>query len=97
MFAVLLAPTALYAAGGSPTATYYPVRGAHQHGTVVGGPYTCANNYGYSESDFVAGSHLGNDIMADKGTPVVATTTGVVQGNGDTGTNCDGANKVTIR
>ncbi|MBI3899979.1 MAG: hypothetical protein HY308_17045 [Gammaproteobacteria bacterium] len=78
---VLLAtPLTLYATSGSPSASYYPVLGPHQHGWGVSGPFTC-NNEG-SDSDFRAGSHLGNDIMAAKGTPVIATTAGVVQGSG---------------
>lgn len=61
-----------------PRVQYYPVRGRHNNGydSTAGNSsqWTCGN--AHSNSDFVPGDHLGNDIWAARGTPVVATTTG---------------------
>lgn len=59
----------------------FPVRGRHNVGydSTAGdhGQWTC--NAGHSNSDFVAGDHLGNDIWAAEGTDVVATVNGTLE------------------
>ena len=62
----------------NPKLTYYPVRGRHNNGydSQAGNSSLWTCNADRSNSDFVAGDHLGNDIWAAEGTPVVATVSG---------------------
>src|SRR5690606_5418495 len=61
-----------------PIVTVYPVRGPHNHGydrnAGNSSLWTCDD--AYSNEDFLAGDHIGNDIWAAEGTPVVASTDG---------------------
>lgn len=74
-----------------PKLVYYPVRGKHDNGyrnadTGKSSLWTC--NDERSNSDFVAGDHLGNDVWAKEGTPLVATVDGtltLVANNGYSG------------
>lgn len=78
-----------------PSVSVYPVQGPHNHGydKTAGdaSKWTCGNTA--SNSDFVAGDHLGNDIWAAEGTPVVASVSGTFQNVGYTAYS---GNKVTI-
>jgi MYXO-CTERM domain-containing protein len=78
-----------------PKLAYYPVRGKHNHGydKTAGNSslWTCGS--ANSNSDFVAGDHIGNDIWAAEGTPVVATTNGKLT---LVGFSSYSGNKVTI-
>jgi hypothetical protein len=80
------------------TIDVYPVRGLHNNGydhSLDGGSRASWNcNRDYSNSDFVAGDHLGNDIWAAEGTPVAATVGGTLV---LTGWSDYSGNKVTIR
>ncbi|UJR85759.1 VCBS repeat domain-containing M23 family metallopeptidase [Sandaracinus amylolyticus] len=62
----------------NPVVTVYPVRGRHNHGydrnAGNSSLWTCDD--AYSNEDFIAGDHIGNDIWAAEGTPVVATSAG---------------------
>ena len=53
--------------------------------------WTC--DAAHSNSDFIAGDHLGNDAWAERGTPVAATVHGVLV---DTGYSAYSGNKVSI-
>jgi hypothetical protein len=59
----------------------YPVQGKHNNGydKTAGdhAQWTCDD--AHSNSDFVAGDHLGNDIWAAEGTPVLATVAGTLR------------------
>jgi hypothetical protein len=61
-----------------PRLVYYPVRGRHNNGydSQAGNSSLWTCNADRSNSDFIAGDHLGNDIWAAGGTPVVATVSG---------------------
>lgn len=76
----------------------YPVRGLHNTGydrSLDGGSRASWNcNRGSSNSDFVAGDHLGIDIWAAEGTPVAATVGGTLT---LTGWSDYSGNKVTIK
>jgi hypothetical protein len=76
----------------------FPVRGLHNTGydhSLDGGSRSSWNcNRNYSNSDFVAGDHLGIDIWAAEGTPVAATVGGTLTLVG--WSNYSG-NKVTIK
>ena len=78
-----------------PPVTRYPVRGRHNHGydrnAGNASLWTCDD--AYSNEDFVAGDHLGNDIWAAEGTPVIATTNGRLT---LTGWSDYSGNKVTV-
>jgi len=78
-----------------PKLVYYPVRGKHNNGydKTAGNSslWSCGN--AYSNSDFVSGDHLGNDVWAAEGTPVVAATSGKFTLVGYTSYS---GNKVTI-
>jgi hypothetical protein len=79
----------------SPKLAYYPVRGKHNNGydKTAGNSslWSCGN--ANSNTDFVKGDHLGNDIWAAEGTPVVATTNGTYT---LVGSSSYSGNKVTI-
>lgn len=82
---------------GGHAIAVFPVRGKHNLGyeaPSTGDPalWTCGNTN--SNSDFVPGDHLGNDIWAARGTPVAATATGDLI---LTGYNDYSGNKVTIQ
>mgnify|MGYP002398668736 FL=1 len=76
----------------------YPVRGLHNTGydrSLDGGSRASWNcNREYSNSDFIAGDHLGIDIWAAEGTPVAATVGGTLV---LTGWSDYSGNKVTVR
>lgn len=76
----------------------FPVRGLHNTGydrSLDGGSRASWNcNRDYSNSDFVAGDHLGIDIWAAEGTPVAATVGGTLV---LTGWSDYSGNKVTVR
>jgi len=63
-----------------PTLERYPVNGAHNNGYDTNAlTYSCTPNASSpSNSDF-GPAHLGNDIFAARGTPVVAATSGTVR------------------
>src|SRR6185503_17541083 len=71
-----------------PVVQIYPVRGPHNHGWDSAAGYsslwTC--NAGRSNSDWIPTSssdfHVGNDIWAARGTPVVSVSNGVVTTSG---------------
>jgi hypothetical protein len=73
----------------------YPVMGRHNNGydSTAGDRSMWSCDDANSNSDFVAGDHLGNDIWADEGTPVVATVAGRLT---LTGFSDYSGNKVTI-
>jgi murein DD-endopeptidase MepM/ murein hydrolase activator NlpD len=79
----------------NPTLRQYPVRGRHNHGydSTAGNASLWTCDDARSNSDFVAGDHLGNDIWAAEGTPVVATVSGTLV---LTGWSSYSGNKVTI-
>ena len=79
----------------SPSIAVYPVRGKHNNGydSTAGNHSQWTCDAAHSNSDFVAGDHLGNDIWADEGTPVVATASGTLV---MTGWSSYSGNKVTI-
>jgi hypothetical protein len=58
----------------------YPVQGKHNHGydSTAGDSSQWSCDDAHSNSDFVGGDHLGNDIWATEGTPVVATVSGTL-------------------
>jgi hypothetical protein len=62
----------------TPSLSYYPVRGRHNNGydPTAGNPSQWTCDAAHSNSDYTPGSHLGNDIWAAEGTPVVATVSG---------------------
>ncbi|THU37061.1 M23 family metallopeptidase [Niastella caeni] len=76
----------------------YPVRGKHNTGydrSLDGGSKASWNcDRGYSNSDYVAGDHLGIDIWAAEGTPVAATVSGTLT---LVGWSDYSGNKVTIK
>src|SRR5262245_33375103 len=74
----------------------YPVQGVHNHGydPTAGNSSLWSCDDANSNSDFVAGDHLGNDIWAAEGTPVVATVDGTLL---LTGWSNYSGNKVTIK
>lgn len=80
----------------SPTIVDYPVRGKHNNGYdgTAGDHSQWSCNSAHSNSDFVPGDHLGNDIWAERGTNVVATQSGTVL---LTGWSDYSGNKVTIK
>jgi hypothetical protein len=81
----------------TPKLIMYPVRGKHDNGydsPSTGNPARWTCDDANSNSDFVAGDHLGNDIWAARGTPVAATVDGVLT---LTGFSSYSGNKVTIK
>jgi hypothetical protein len=78
-----------------PKLVFYPVRGRHNNGydSQAGNSSLWTCNADRSNSDFIAGDHLGNDIWAAEGTPVVATVSGTATLVGFTAYS---GNKVTI-
>lgn len=79
----------------SPKLAYYPVRGRHNNGydKTAGNSKLWSCDNAYSNTDYVKGDHLGNDIWAAEGTPVVATTSGKLT---LVGYSSYSGNKVTI-
>ena len=79
----------------NPRLNWYPVRGRHNNGydSQAGNSSLWTCNADRSNSDFVAGDHLGNDIWAAEGTPVVATVSGTAT---LVGFSSYSGNKVTI-
>lgn len=79
----------------NPSLVYYPVRGRHNNGydSTAGDSSQWTCNADHSNSDFVAVSHLGNDIWAARGTPVAATVSGTAT---LVGFDSYSGNKVTI-
>ena len=79
----------------NPHLVYYPVRGRHNNGydSHAGDSSSWTCDAAYSNSDFVPVSHLGNDIWAARGTPVVATVSGRTT---EVGFTAYSGNKVTI-
>jgi Peptidase family M23 len=79
----------------NPKLVYYPVRGRHNNGydPTAGDSSQWTCNADHSNSDFIPGDHLGNDIWAARGTPVVATVSGRLTLVGFTAYS---GNKVTI-
>ncbi|HEX3760808.1 MAG TPA: M23 family metallopeptidase, partial [Kofleriaceae bacterium] len=80
----------------NPTLTYYPVRGPHNNGSdpTAGdsSQWTCDD--AHSNSDYnTSQPHLGNDIWAAEGTPVIATNSGSLV---LTGFTPDSGNHVTL-
>ena len=75
--------------------TYYPVRAKHNNGydKTAGNASLWTCDDANSNSDFVAGDHLGNDIWAAEGAPVVATVDGTLR---LVGFSSYSGNKVTI-
>ena len=73
----------------------YPVMGKHNNGydSTAGNAALWSCDDANSNSDFVAGDHLGNDIWAAEGSQVVATVAGVLT---LTGWSDYSGNKVTI-
>src|SRR5688500_19462401 len=73
----------------------YPVLGPHNNGydPTAGNSSLWSCDDANSNSDFVGGDHLGNDIWAPEGTPVVATVAGTLT---LTGWSDYSGNKVTI-
>jgi hypothetical protein len=73
----------------------YPVMGEHNNGydSTAGDASLWSCGDANSNSDFVGADHLGNDIWAVEGTPVVATVAGVLT---LTGFSDYSGNKVTI-
>jgi len=73
----------------------YPVMGPHNNGydSTAGNSSLWSCNDDNSNSDFIGGDHLGNDIWAPEGTPVVATVAGTLT---LTGWSDYSGNKVTI-
>jgi len=73
----------------------YPVMGRHNNGydSTAGDHSLWSCGDANSNSDFIAGDHLGNDIWAEEGTPVVATVAGQLT---LTGFSDYSGNKVTI-
>lgn len=80
----------------APRVTVYPVRGKHNHGydSKAGTKSLWSCNADRSNSDFVKGDHIGNDIWAAEGTPVAATADGTLT---LTGWSDYSGNKVTIK
>ena len=75
--------------------THYPVNGSHNGGWDSNAlTYTCHPHPESSpdNSDWISGSHYGNDIFAARGTPVVASQSGRIS----TGYGSIGGNWVTI-
>lgn len=75
--------------------THYPVNGPHNGGWDSNAlTYTCHPHPDSSpdNSDWISGSHYGNDIFAARGTPVVASQSGRIS----TGYGSVGGNWVTI-
>ena len=79
----------------NPRLAFYPVRGRHNNGydSQAGNSSLWTCNADRSNSDFIAGDHLGNDIWAAEGTPVVATVSGTAT---LVGFSAYSGNKVTI-
>jgi len=73
----------------------YPVEGPHNNGydSTAGDSSQWSCDDGHSNTDYVGGDHLGNDIWAAEGTPVVATVNGTLK---LTGWSDYSGNKVTI-
>lgn len=82
---------------GTPNLIVFPVRGPHDVGYAspsTGDPSMWSCDDAHSNSDFIAGNHLGNDIWAARGTPVAATVNGTLV---NTGWSDYSGNKVTVR
>jgi hypothetical protein len=79
----------------SPKLVYYPVQGAHNNGydSTAGNSSLWSCDDAYSNSDYYS-QHLGNDIWAAEGTPVVATVDGTLL---LVGYSSYSGNKVTIK
>lgn len=81
---------------GGPALLVFPVRGKHDVGyqsAATGDPAQWTCDDAHSNSDFVPGTHLGNDIWAKRGTPVAATVNGTLRYTGFTSYS---GNAVTI-
>ena len=79
----------------SPKLAYYPVQGKHNNGydSTAGNSSLWSCDDAYSNSDYYS-QHLGNDIWAAEGTPVVATVDGTLL---LVGFSSYSGNKVTIK
>jgi hypothetical protein len=91
-------PASVLSTTAAASIDVFPVRGLHNTGydhSLDGGSTASWNcNRDYSNSDFVAGDHLGIDIWAAEGTPVAATVAGTLV---LTGWSDYSGNKVTVR
>lgn len=78
-----------------PQLAKYPVEGPHNNGydSTAGDSSQWSCSDAHSNTDYVGGDHLGNDIWAAEGTPVVATVNGTLK---LTGWSDYSGNKVTI-
>ena len=79
------AGTASFAVTCDPVLEVYPVHGPHNGGYDSNWDnFTCPPHPDSSpdNSDFIAGDHYGNDIFAERGTPVVAARAGDVVSSG---------------
>jgi hypothetical protein len=78
-----------------PRLSVYPVRAAHNHGydrrAGDRSSWTCGAEH--SNSDFIGGDHLGNDVWAEEGAPVVAPASGTLR---MVGFNSFSGNRVTV-
>jgi MYXO-CTERM domain-containing protein len=77
-----------------PHLDYYPVAGPHDGGWHTNNiQESCPPHPGHDNSDFIGGSHYGNDLFGQEGTPVRAVVSGVAV---RVGWNTVGGLRVTI-